>query len=361
MNSLKSVLGVGIVSFAAFLSGCGGSSTTSDVDGNKGGDPSAAENTSPSESTLAGQIEIQGSSTVLPISNAVNESFSKLHPNVTVNVKGDGTGTGFEEFNKKKSDISDASRPIKSSEFAKCKEAGVEFVELPVAYDGLTIVVNPENDWVKSLTVDQLKKIFVGDDAAKTWKEIDESWPEEEIKIFAPGTGSGTYDYFHEVTAKKDKKELRGDMNLNEDDNVLVQGVAGNKNSIGFFGVAYYEENKDSLRAVPIVNPKDNEAYSPTQENIASNKYAPFSRPLFIYVNAESLNRAEVQAFVQFYIENVSELCEKVGYVRLPQDIMAMTQENLDNVVLGTHFVDAEGNGRSGAFSELFKAENLTK
>ncbi len=298
-----------------------------------------------------------------PISNAIREAFIEVHPGVSVTVGGEGTGNGFEEFEKQATDISDASRPIKPGELADCKAAGVNFIELPVAYDGLTIVVNPENDWVKSLTIDQLKKIFVGDDAAKTWKDVDASWPDEQINIFAPGTGSGTYDYFHEVTAKKDKKKLRGDMNLNEDDNVLVQGVAGNKYSIGFFGVAYYTENADVLKAVPIVNPKTNEAVSPTTENIASNNYAPFSRPLFIYVNAESLNRAEVQTFVQFYFDNVSQMCAegKVDYVQLPTDAFERSNEIFDTIALGTHFVDADGNSREGAFSELFTAENLVK
>jgi phosphate transport system substrate-binding protein len=281
---------------------------------------------------------------------------------VNVTVGGEGTGNGFKEFAGKSTDISDASRPIKPGEWDACKKAGVEFVELPIAYDGLTIVVHPENDWVKSLTVAQLKKIFVGENAAKTWKDVDGGWPDEEIKIFAPGTGSGTYDYFHEVTAKKDKKELRGDMNLNEDDNILVQGVAGNKYSIGFFGVAYYAQNADILKAVPIVDPETDEAVLPTTENIASNKYAPFSRPLFIYVNTESLNRAEVQTFVQFFLDNVSELCAtgKVDYVQLPEDLFERTNENFDSIAPGTHFVDADGNSRSGPFSKLFKAENLT-
>lgn len=314
-------------------------------------------------STLVGDIKINGSSTVQPISNAIREAFLKVHPGVSVTVGGEGTGNGFEEFEKKATDISDASRPIKPGELADCKAAGVEFIELPVAYDGLTIVVHPENDWVESLTIDQLKKIFVGADAAKTWQEVDSSWPAEQINIFAPGTGSGTYDYFHEVTAKKDKQQLRGDMNLNEDDNVLVQGVAGNKYSIGFFGVAYYAENKDALKAVPIVNPETKSAVLPTTDNIASNNYAPFSRPLFIYVNAESLNRAEVQTFVQFYLDNVSQMCAegKVDYVQLPSAAFERSNQIFDSIETGTHFVDADGNSREGSFTELFTAENLAK
>lgn len=306
-------------------------------------------------STLKGEIKINGSSTVQPISNAIREMFIKIHPGVNIQVDGAGTGNGFKEFYAKSTDISDASRPIKPGEYDKCKKNGVEFVELPVAYDGLTIVVHPENDWATTLTIDQLKKIFVA--GAKNWKDVDASWPDEKINIFAPGTGSGTYDYFHEVVAEK--AELRGDMNLNEDDNILVQGVAGNKYSIGFFGVAYYEESKDSLTACEIVNPKDNTAYLPTVENIASNKYAPFSRPLFIYVSTESLKRADVQTFAEYFLANVSETCEKVGYVRLPDSFIDTAKANLDSVMAGTHFIDADGESRSGPLVDNFKPENL--
>ncbi len=361
MNRLKPILLVGFVISLSIVTGCDSKAPKSVPTGGDASASSGSPAATPSESTLVGDININGSSTVQPISNAIREAFIKVHPGVNVTVGGEGTGNGFKEFAHKSTDISDASRPIKPGELEACKEAGVEFVELPVAYDGLTIVVHPENDWAKSLTIDQLKKIFVGENAAKTWKDVDASWPDEAIKIFAPGTGSGTYDYFHEVTAKKDNQQLRGDMNLNEDDNILVQGVAGNKYSIGFFGVAYYAQNADILKAVPIVNPKTGDAVLPTTENIATNKYAPFSRPLFIYVNTDSLNRAEVQTFVQFFLDNVSEFCEsgKVDYVKLPKDAFERTKENFDAVAPGTHFVDADGNSRSGGFSELFKAENL--
>lgn len=313
-----------------------------------------------SDSTLVGTITIDGSSTVQPIANAIREEFVKVHPGVEITVRGNGTGNGFKSFYDKGSDISDASRPIKSGEFEKCLTNGVSFIELPVAYDGLTIAVHPENDWAKQLTVDQLKMMFVGDDAVEKWSDVDSSWPAEKIEFYAPGTGSGTYDYFHEVLAKKDEKELRDDMSLNEDDNILVQGVAGNKFAIGFFGVAYYKENADKLRAVPVVNPKDDVAYEPTTENIATNKYAPFSRPLFIYVNTESLARAEVQTFVEYFLANVSDICEPVGYVQLPSELIGKSEENLLNETVGTHFMSADGEGRSGSLVDLFKPENLT-
>ena len=348
-----SLLAFALFASCLLVSGCSSESTTVDHQ--------AAGDTAATDSTLKGEIKINGSSTVQPISNAIRELFIKVHPGVDVKVDGAGTGNGFKDFYGKSTDISDASRPIKPGEFQSCKDAGVEFVELPVAYDGLTIVVHPDNDWAKTLTVDQLKKIFVAGSPAKKWSDVDSSWPSEDINIFAPGTGSGTYDYFREVVAKKDKKELRDDMNLNEDDNILVKGVAGNKYSIGFFGVAYYEENKDSLRACQIINPKDGKAYLPTTENIASNKYAPFSRPLFIYVNTDSLNKAEVQTFVEFFLENVSDTCEEVGYVRLPVEFIETGKANIDGLVTGTHFTDADGNSRSGPLADNFKPENLVK
>ncbi|TWT92167.1 PstS family phosphate ABC transporter substrate-binding protein [Neorhodopirellula pilleata] len=365
MKNLSWIASIAILAAVFPLSGCNSSTspdaTTATIDSSEPAMTEDAPAAPAGESNLVGTIKIDGSSTVQPISDAVRETFIKMHPKVDVTVSGNGTGNGFKSFYDKGADIADASRPIKSGEFEKCEANGVNFVELPVAYDGLTFVVNPENDWVKELTVDQLKKIFVGDNPAKKWSDVDASWPNEPINIFSPGTGSGTYDYTHEVLAKSDDKELRDDMNLNEDDNILVQGVAGNKYSIGFFGVAYYAENQDKLRAVPIVNPDDKTAYEPTVDNIASGKYAPFSRPLFIYINTESLNRAEVQTFVEYYLENTSEASEKVGYVRLPEAVISKAQQNLDALVTGTHFTDKSGETRSGSLTELFVDENLVK
>ncbi len=312
-------------------------------------------------STLVGEIKINGSSTVQPISNAVREIFIQHHPEVSVTVGGDGTGNGFKDFYHQSIDIADASRPIKPGELSEVRQAEISFIELPIAYDGLTIVVNPENSWVEQLTIEQLQEIFVAGTAAKTWKDVDQRWPAQEIKIFAPGTGSGTYDYFKEVVAKD--TQLRDDMTLNEDDNVLVQGVAGNKYSIGFFGVAYYAQNAKLLKAVSIVNPSTGKAALPTVDNIASNNYAPFSRPLFLYVNDASLQRAEVQTFVQFYLDNVSQLCDsgKVDYVRLPQEVFVRSLQAFDELSSGTHFIDEMGKQRSGAFAALFQASNLVK
>lgn len=320
------------------------------------------DESSATKSTLQGEILIDGSSTVKPIGEAVANRFAEVHPGVRIEVGGRGTGNGFKRFQTKETDISEASRPIKPTEFEKVKAAGIEFLELPVAYDGLTIVINPENDWVKQLTVDQLKTIFVS--GAKTWKEVDDSWPAEEIKLFAPGTGSGTYDYFKEVVVDEDAGEkLREDMSLNEDDNALVTGVAGNKFSIGFFGVAYFVENQDKLKAVPIVNPETGEAMLPESEHIESGAYAPFSRPLFIYVNKASLDRAEMQAFVNFYMEEAPALVSNVGYVRLPEAIMERGYALLDDpdASIGTVFVTEDGSSRKGKLTDVFVDENRTR
>lgn len=311
-------------------------------------------------SELTGQVKIDGSSTVYPISEAAANEFKKEYPNVSVTVGTSGTGGGFKVFAKGEADISDASRPIKKAEFDQCKENGVEFVELPVAYDGLTIVVNPANDWVKQLSVEQLKKIFGEKGAAKNWSDVNPDWPAEAIKIYAPGTDSGTFDYFKEVVADEDSS-LRSDMSVSEDDNVLVTGVKGEKNAIGFFGAAYYFENTASLKAVPIVNPDSGEAVLPSPGTIESGVYAPFSRPLFIYVNVASLKRPEMKKFTSFYLDNAAQFAVQVGYVGLPASIYELAGIHLQDRMTGTHFLDAAGEKRSGALPDLFTTESLVK
>jgi phosphate transport system substrate-binding protein len=218
----------------------------------------------------------------------------------------------------------------------------------------LTIVINNENDFVKELTVAQLTQIFREDTAAKTWNEINPEWPTEKIGIYAPGIASGTHDYFVEVVGKKAKKGLRADEQtmLSEDDKALVTGVKGDKYSIGFFGYSYYEANKDELKAVPIVNPAN-------ETTIESGEYAPFSRPLFIYVNANSYQRAEVKEFVDFYLKNIVQIVKDASYVPLPADIYEAAQARIIKDLSGTHYVDAEGNKREGGVTEVYTEENL--
>jgi phosphate transport system substrate-binding protein len=265
-----------------------------------------------------------------------------------------GTGGGFKRFGNGETDIANASRAIKPSEVEACKAHKIEFIEIPVAFDGLTIVVNKQNTWAKQLTVDQVKRIFSAAGTAKTWKDVDPSWPDAAMKVYSPGTDSGTFDYFKEVTVGKDGK-IRPDMSVSEDDNVLVRGVEGDKNSIGFFGYAYYMENKAKLTAVAVVNPATSSALLPTHETIEGGTYAPFSRPLFIYVNKESMAKPAVAAYVKFAIENGAKLAEEVGYVKLPAAIYDRAKANVASSRTGTQMCDENGKERSGALADLYK------
>ncbi|WLD92080.1 PstS family phosphate ABC transporter substrate-binding protein [Alkalihalobacillus sp. AL-G] len=265
-----------------------------------------------------GDVKIDGSSTVFPIMAAVSEEFKAEYPEVKVPVGVSGTGGGFERFTKGETDLSNASRPIKEEEKKIAKENGIEFTELKLAFDGLSVVVNKENDFVDKLTVEELNKMWKKDSEVKTWADVREGWPEEEIKFFSPGTDSGTFDYFNEVILEEEG--IRKDVQLSENDNILVKGVTGSANGIGYFGYAYYLENKDSLNIVPIVNAKGEEV-KPTFETIQSGKYEPLSRPLFTYVNNKSIKENEaVYNYVIFTLENAGKLAEEVGYVALPQE-----------------------------------------
>ncbi len=297
-------------------------------------------------SNLRGSVIIDGSSTVAPISTEAADLFSDSCPQVSVPVGVSGTGGGFKRFTKGETDISDASRPIKAREMQQCRENGVEFIEIPVAYDGLTVIVSRENDFVDTLTVDQLKKIFREDMRAAKWSDVDSSWPETEIKIFAPGTDSGTFDYFKEVMVGKEEASIRDDMSVSEDDNHIVSGVANTPAAIGFLGAAYYFENMDTLKAVKIVNP-EGVAVSPTAETIESGKYAPFS--------------PEVKVFVKHYLENAADMAETVGYVGLPDEIYEVATMHFEKGLTGTHFLDAAGEKVPGSLVERYAEENLVK
>lgn len=301
--------------------------------------------------SLRGAIRIDGSSTVYPITEAVAEEFSKQAAKVNVSVGISGTGGGFKRFCVGETDITDASRPITPSEVALAAEKKVEYIEIPVAYDALTIVVNPRNDWVKSLTVDQVRKIYSAAGTAKSWKDLDPTWPDRPMKVFSPGTDSGTFDYFKEVVIGKDGN-VRSDMSVSEDDNALVMGVAGNIDGIGYFGLAYFEENKSKLRALPIDGGKG--PVSPSASSVNDGTYTPLSRPLFIYVNRKSADRSEVQAFIDFYLKEAGDLAKEVGYVNMPAEILARAKERWASRRTGTVFV-AEGKKVEGAFSTLYR------
>jgi phosphate transport system substrate-binding protein len=265
---------------------------------------------------LSGEVKIDGSSTVYPIMEAVAEEYQMVQPDVRVSVGLSGTGGGFKAFIAGETDMSNASRPIKDEEKAQLDEKGIEFTEIKLAFDGLSVLVNKENTWVDHLTVDELKKLWIEDGSDRKWSDIREGWPEEEIKFYSPGTDSGTFDYFNEVVLED--QPIVQSATLSEDDNILVQGISGEKNGIGYMGFAYYLENKDNLKIVPIDGGTG--PVEPTNETIESGEYAPLSRPLFTYVKNESVKNEEVYDYVKFVIENAADLSEEVGYVRLPQE-----------------------------------------
>ncbi len=317
---------------------------------------------------LEGTINIDGSSTVAPITIEADAGFRGIAPKVKVPVGVSGTGGGFKRFTKGETDISDASRPIKYKEFESCKANGVSFIELPVAYDGLTIAVGKSNDFVEQLTVDQLKRIFLSDSKdgsfknAKTWKDINDAWPATEIKIFSPGTDSGTFDYFKEVIVGKSESSMRDDMSVSEDDNVLVQGIAKTEGAVGFFGASYFFANQDKLKSVKIVNPDSGKAVEVSASTIESGEYAPFSRPLFIYVNSKAARRPEVKVFVNYYLDNAPELAAKVKYVGLPKEMGDAVKAHFKRRKTGTHFweiKDGQPAKREGSLAELYTVENL--
>lgn len=269
---------------------------------------------------LSGAIKIDGSSTVYPITEAVAEEFRVGEPNVQVTIGISGTGGGFKKFGRGETDISDASRPIKQKEINICEENAISYVDLTVAYDGLAVIVNPENDWVDYFTVEELKRLWepAAQGVIMKWSQIRDGWPDEEVHLFGPGVASGTYDYFTESVVGESGSS-RGDFTASEDDNVLVQGIAGDKFGLGFFGLAYYEENKDKLRLIAVDG--GNGPVNPTLETVSNGTYSPLSRPLFIYVNSKAAKKAEVRTFIEFYIDNAAALATEIGYVPLPAEL----------------------------------------
>ncbi|MEK7282110.1 MAG: PstS family phosphate ABC transporter substrate-binding protein [Chloroflexota bacterium] len=268
--------------------------------------------------TLSGAIEIDGSSTVYPITEAVSEEFRKIHPQMRMNVGISGTGGGFKRFVAGETQISDASRPIKDSEKEISAKNGIEWIELAIAYDGLSVMVNPRNTWVASMTTAELKKLWEPGSTLKRWNQIRPDWPDRPINLYGPGTDSGTFDYFTEVIMGKEDAS-RPDYTASEDDNVLVQGIAGDPNALGYLGYAYYVENKDKLKLVAIDG--GNGPVLPSEQAIFNGTYKPLSRPLFIYVNKAALARPEVKEFVRFYMTEGPKLVSEVGYVPMPTQV----------------------------------------
>ena len=283
-------------------------------------------------------IQIDGSSTVFPITEAVSEEFQKAKKGkVKVTVGIAGTGGGFKKFCRGETDISDASRPILKQEMEACKGSGIAYFELPIAYDALTVIVNPKNDWVKSLTVADLKKMWepAAQGKVTNWNQIRPEWPSAPLKLFGPGADSGTFDYFTEAVVGK-AKSSRGDFTASEDDNVLVQGIANDRNALGYFGYSYYSENQNKLKAVPIDGGKG--AVAPSPKTVEDGTYQPLSRPIFIYVSKKSMDKPEVKEYVEFYLKNAPSLVKQVKYVALPQSAYNTALEHLKKGKVGTMF-----------------------
>jgi phosphate transport system substrate-binding protein len=283
---------------------------------NKGETESSTANgaeTEESTAQLYGDVLGDGSSTVAPIMEAIVEEYAGVQKDVRVSVGVSGTGGGFEKFINGETDFSNASRPIKDTEAQSLKDAGIDYTEFEIAYDGLSVVIHPENTWATNLTVEQLKQLWVEDGTTKKWSDIDPSWPDEEVVFYSPGTDSGTYDYFDEVIL--DGEDLVKSATLSEDDNVLVQGVIADKNAIAFLGYAYYLSNQDKLQVVSI------DGVKPSKKTIESGEYSPLSRPLFVYVKNEAIkNNEAAYNFMKFMLENAGDMAELTGYVRLPQE-----------------------------------------
>lgn len=290
---------------------------------------------------LSGQVLIDGSSTVYPVTAAAAEEFNRYAPNVRIPVGVSGTGGGFKKFCAGETDIQDASRPISPSEVEACKARNVEYIELPVAYDGLAVVVNPQNDWVDHLTVAELKKIWEPDAQEKiaNWKQVRDGFPDRPLKLYGAGTDSGTFDYFTEAVVGK-AKSSRGDYQASEDDNVLVQGVSGDISSLGYFGYAYVVENPGKLKTVPIDN-GNGKPVAPSVESVKDGTYQPLSRPLFLYVKKESAARPEVKAFMEFYLsQSFTPLIQsrEVGYIALPDEMYTAIATRFRDGITGTLF-----------------------
>jgi len=301
-----------------------------------GGQTSEGENTS-----TPAVIQVDGSSTVFPISEAVAEEFQKTNKGIRVTVGISGTGGGFQKFCRGETDISDASRPISATEIAACQKAGIEYMELPIAYDGLAVVVNPKNTWASVVTVPELKKLWAPEAQGKIakWNQVRAGWPDREIHLFGAGVDSGTYDYFTEAIVGK-QGASRGDFTSSEDDNVLVQGVGSDELALGFVPLAYVEQNKDKLKIVPVDdgNKEDGDGpIVPTAETVRNGTYQPLSRPLFIYVARKAADRPEIQRFVESYFTSAS-LMREVGYVELTPEIYELAKGHFAARKVGTAF-----------------------
>jgi phosphate transport system substrate-binding protein len=338
-----------LVALALILAGCGGDGGGGEKEEKGGGETKAAGG-----GGSPGQIAIEGSSTVLPITQAAAEGFNQQNPDVQITVGGSGTGDGFEAFCSGDTQISDASRPIEDDEVQACQENGIEFVEIAVALDGLSVVVNPQNDFANDITLDELATMW-GPDAegqVTQWSQVRSEWPEERFNLYGPGTESGTFDFFTE-RVNGEEGASRSDYQASEDDNVLVQGVSGDPNALGYFGFGYFEQNQQQLKALAV------DSVRPSRETVQSNEY-PLSRPLFIYVSTQALEEnPSVEEFVNYYIAegNLEQFVEQAQYVPLAEDAHQEARERLQNRTTGTAPEDALGAEQKGKGKEEEKTK----
>jgi phosphate transport system substrate-binding protein len=300
---------------------------------------------------LSGSVKVDGSSTVYPITAAAAEMFREVGPKVKVSVGISGTGGGFKKFLEDKpelrTDIQDASRPIVPTEVERAQKLGVEFVEVPIAYDGIAVVVNPANTFCDHLTIAELKAIWAPESKITNWRDVRPGFPDVPLKLYGPGMDSGTFDYFTEVIVGK-AKSCRADFSPSEDDNVLVKGVEGDQGALGYFGLAYYEANEKRLKLLGIAK-GDGQPIKPTAETVRNLTYNPLARPLFLYVNKNSLSRPEVQGFLKFFLDNARKIVEhpKVGYIGLSDALYAMSRDRLAKGVTGTVYGGPETHSKS--------------
>lgn len=307
---------VGLLILAVVLSACGGGGGGGQSGGSSGG---------------SSQLTIQGSSTVLPISQAAAEAFKQENSDVELTVGGGGTGDGFEAFCGQTAEIADASRPIKDEEAQKCQENGVDYIELPIALDALAVVVNPQNGFAQDITLEELKTLWEpsAEGEVTNWNQVRSSWPDQTIGLYGPGTQSGTFDYFTEKVVGK-TGESRSDYQASEDDNVLVQGVSGDPNALGYFGLSYFEQNQQRLKDLPV------NGIAPSTETAQSGEY-PLSRPLFIYVSTQALeDNPAVEEFVSFYLDNINPFVQQAQYVVLPDQALQKSRERWENRTAGS-------------------------
>jgi phosphate transport system substrate-binding protein len=325
------VVGGLILALSLVLAGCGGNAS-----GQQDGSGEA----------VSGEIRIEGSSTVQPITQAAAELFREVNPDARISVGGSGTSDGFEAFCQGDTQISDASRPIDAAEEVPvCEENGVEFIEIPVAFDGISVVANPQNDWVSAVTSEELKTMWepAAEGKINRWSQVNPEWPDSPLELYGPGTESGTYEFFNETIVQNEEEVNRSDYEASEDDNVLVQGVAGDKNALGYFGYSYYVNNKDELKVLAV------DGVEPTTDSIRSGEYL-LSRPLFIYVSTKALkNNDAVKPFVDFYLaeQNLDRIVEAARYVTLPSSLEQEARGQYEDRTTGTVF-NAEGEPKGG-------------